>query len=74
MKNSPLKLGNINKYCKHHFIDGYLLNVKIKTKDRRIGALPYDWLKDFNPRKYSRITRKVDDLFIENLQAKILLI
>lgn len=56
---------NIYHYCQRNFIDRDLLDVKISTKNRRMGTLPYDWLKNYKPKKYEKVTERIDKLFRE---------
>ena len=54
---------NIYHHCQRNFVDKDLLNVPFKTGERRLGALPYDWLKNRTSKEYAQMTEKVDELF-----------
>lgn len=54
---------NIYHYCQRNFVDRDLLDVKFSTESRRMGTLPYDWLKNEKQTNYAKLTEKVDKFF-----------
>ena len=70
MKTPAIKFpDNIYHYCKRNWVDRDLLNISYSDESRRLGSLPYDWLKNQRSWKYARITRKIDKI-LRNFAVK----
>ena len=57
---------NFYHYCKHNNakpLDICLYKKENPDKDLRLGALPFDWIKDFDKSEIPELTQKIDTIF-----------
>lgn len=58
--------------AKHHFITAYAIDEFCKTfpdAQKRLGALPYDWIKGFSKDEIPAVTAKIDEVLQEFSKA-----